>query len=404
MPVDFRRYAYFDPLFHEYAEFGSANIRIDSDLVHGHSTLAVQTLQKYEMVQQVGVTETVKRGNIMKNKISNTFQHFNIPARFNGAVSVVKSGKILFQEAFGYSDMPNKIANKIDTRFATASAGKVFVATGILQLIEENKLEFETSIGDILPFDLGAIDKKVTIKQLLTHTSGITDYFDESVLDDYAELWRDFPNYKIRKSLDLLPMFTDKPMLHQPGEHFQYNNAGFVLLGLVIEAITKQPFDKILRERIFPACGMNDTDYFELDKLPERCANSYIYDSKSGEYRMNIYSVPAKGAGDGGAFTTIGDIQKFWDNLLEGNLISRALLNEMLKVQTHDNDYFYGCGIWLEKTECGYFPYFEGLDPGISFISSYDLKNDICLTVVSNCGQNVWKLRQNILSTQCGHY
>jgi CubicO group peptidase (beta-lactamase class C family) len=129
--------------------------------------------------------------------------------------------KIIIQKAYGYADIVNEIPNETDTKSATASAGKVFVAAGILQLIEKNILNLDDPIGNILDFDLKRIDNNITIKQLLNHTSGIPDYFDENVMDEYAELWNDFPNYKIRKSMDLVPLFIDKPMMYKPGEKFQ---------------------------------------------------------------------------------------------------------------------------------------------------------------------------------------
>ena len=162
-----------------------------------------------------------------------------IDESFTGCISVRKNGNIIFQNAYGYSDLPNKVKNEIDTKFATASAGKVFVAVGILQLIEQGKLHLNDCIRDILDYDLKDIDPRITIKQLLNHTSGIPDYFDESIMEEYEELWMDYPNYKIRTSEDLLPLFIDKPMMYPAGERFQYNNTGFVVLGLIIEKIIK---------------------------------------------------------------------------------------------------------------------------------------------------------------------
>ena len=318
---------------------------------------------------------------------------------FSGVISVRKDGKALIQNSYWYADINNKIPNEIDTKFATASAGKVFVAVGILQLIENGKLNLNDTIGNILDFDLKSIDKNITIKQLLTHTSGIPDYFDESVMDEYAELWRDFPNYKIRKSMDLLPLFINKPMMYKAGDKFQYNNSGYVVLGIIIEKITGLFFDDYLSKNIFLPCEMLNTGYYELDRLPSKCANSYIYDKNRNEYYTNIYSVDVKGTGAGGAFTTVPDIEKFWDNLLSGNLVSNDLLKEMLSLQINDDDdnNYYGYGIWLEKTKEGTLePWFQGCDPGVSFLSSYDRNKNINITIVSNIGNNVWEMKQII--------
>lgn len=316
---------------------------------------------------------------------------------FSGCISVVKDGNVIFEGKYGFADLPNKIPNKLNTKFATASAGKVFVAVAILQLIEKGKLSFDDNIGNLLDFDLKEIDKRITVRQLLCHTSGIPDYFDESVMSEYDELWKDYPNYKIRKSSDLIPLFIDKTMMYEPGQKFQYNNSGFVVLGLIIEKLTGQLFDEYLKTNVFDPCGMLNTGYYELDRLPENCANSYIYDKQRGEYYSNIYSVDVKGTGAGGAFTTVLDTNKFWSSLLSGKLISNEMLKEMLSVQSSSGSQYYGYGIWLGKIEEDtYVPYFQGCDPGVSFISSYDKTSNIGITIVSNLGCNVWKLRKDI--------
>lgn len=318
---------------------------------------------------------------------------------FKGCISVIKNKKHIFQKAYGFASRQYHVLNNVNTIFGTASAGKIFVATAILQLIEEGNLTFDTTIGELLDFDLKAIEKSVSIKQLLNHTSGIPDYFDESIMDDYEELWRDYPNYKIRSSSDLIPLFIDKPMSYTPGEKFQYNNTGYVMLGLIIEKITKMPFDVYLNKKIFQPIGMLNTGYYELDRLPDNCATAYIYDEEHEEYYSNIYSIDVKGSGAGGAFTTVSDIEIFWSNLLNGKLISKDMLESMFSVQSHGNNEYYGYGVWLHQfSTATYMPYIEGCDPGISFISSYNKIYDLNITIISNYGCNVWKLRRDIYS------
>ena len=190
-----------------------------------------------------------------------------IPNDFRGVVSVSKNSESIFKKAYGYADLPNKRPNQTNTKFGTASAGKAFVAAGIMKLVENDKLSLDNKIGGLLDFDLKAISKVITIKQLLNHTSGIPDYFDESVMDDYAELFADKPNYNFRKSADLIPLFIDKPMMYAPDEKFQYNNTGYVVLGLVIEKLAGVNFDEYLSTVIFEPCGMTNTGYYELDRL-----------------------------------------------------------------------------------------------------------------------------------------
>lgn len=317
---------------------------------------------------------------------------------FSGCISIQKEGKIVFSKAYGYADLANKVQNELDTRFATASAGKIFVAVGILQLVEKGLINFTSTIGKLINIDWNSIDADITVEQLLTHTSGIPDYFDESIMNDYDELWRDYPNYKIRNSSDLLPLFIHKPMMYPRGEKFQYNNTGFVVLGLIIEAVTGKRFDTYLKENVFDRCGMMKTGYYELDRLPEKCANHYIWDEQRQEYYTNIYSVDVKGTGAGGAYTCIGDIERFWKALLNYELLSEEMMNQMLTIQTTcSEDDNYGYGVWLNKKSQGnVLPYFTGCDPGVSFISAYNRKESISITIMSNFGNNVWKMLSNI--------
>ena len=91
---------------------------------------------------------------------------------FRGVIHVLQQGEVLCSHVSGLADLPNEIPNTFETRFASASAGKVFVAAGILRLIDQGKLELESTLGSLLDFDLGRIDRDVTVRQLLTHTAG----------------------------------------------------------------------------------------------------------------------------------------------------------------------------------------------------------------------------------------
>jgi len=323
-----------------------------------------------------------------------------IPRDFNGVVSVSRNGESLFKKAYGHADLPNARANVINTRFGTASAGKAFVATGIMKLIETDKLSLDSKI-DLLEIDLKEISAEITVRQLLNHTSGIPDYFDEEIMDEYADLWMNFPNYRVRESADILPLFIDKPMDFPPGTRFKYNNTGYVVLGLIIEKVTGMAFDKFLAEAVFAPCGMADTGYYELDRLPANCANAYIHDEERDEFYTNIYSIDAKGTGAGGAFTTAEDVERFWAGLLGGKIVNQETAAQMIASQLEgirrdeddDDDEGYGFGFWLG----GETPYFQGCDPGVSFISSFSSRdNGLFVCIISNFGDNVWKLHRAI--------
>lgn len=320
---------------------------------------------------------------------------------FRGNVYIVQGREILCEKAAGLADLSNGIPNSLDTKFASASAGKVFVAVGILQLIGQGKIGFDDTLGKLLDMDLHDIDPEVTVEQLLNHTSGVPDYFDENAMDEYEELWADYPNYKIRHNSDLLPLFIDKPMMYPRGERFQYNNTGYVLLAMIIEKVIGLPFDQYLKSNIFDVCGMESTGYYELDRLPAKCANNYIYCAETKDFRTNIFSVDAKGTGAGGAFISVKDIIRFWNGLLDGKLIPEELTMRMFSKQSGDGidaeEGYYGYGVWIIDCPDGKdYVYFQGCDPGVSFLSEYNPNNGIMSVLVSNYGDNVWREMRKI--------
>ena len=311
----------------------------------------------------------------------------------NGGTLHIKNKEEEFFICKGYRDHENEIPIDKDTRFPTASAGKFFVSIGIMKLIENNQLSLQSSIGDILSFNLHSIDQSVTIEELLTHTSGIPNYFDEESMNDYAELWKDYPNYKIRSSIDLLPLLIDKPMQFPRGERFAYNDSGFVILGMIIEELTKKPFDQYLDEVLFKPLNMINTGYYELDRLPKNCANAYIYDHESNSYYMNIYSVDVKGTGAGGAFTNAYDVQKLWNGLFTEKILKKETLSVMLKKHVDLGGYGYGYGIWIDESDI---PYFTGEDPGVTFISWCNPTENQIITLISNYQDDIFSIFHQI--------
>lgn len=313
---------------------------------------------------------------------------------FNGVISIEEHGKWVFKQAYGEADLANQRLNRLETKFSMASASKIFIAVAILQLIEGKFIRFESTIGELLPMNWHHIDKSITIRQLLTHTSGIPDYFDESSDSDYAKLWENYPNYRMRTDEERLPLFLHKRMIFPKGQKFQYSQSGYVVLSLIIEAITQLPFERYLEKMIFVPCGMEDTGYYELDRLPLHCATGYCLDEESQTYYSNIYSLDVKGSGAGGAYTTAKDMERFWNSLIKNRLLSTSMVNEMLSPQVKEG--WYGYGVWLKSLDDhGYLPFVQGSNKGVSFISSYDREKSRSITIMSNFAQDVWTLHGN---------
>ncbi|WP_312099508.1 serine hydrolase [Niallia sp.] len=334
----------------------------------------------------------------MKTNLINRISRAKNRNNFSGNVLIKIEDNLLVETSFGYANRSEKIENNTNTRFGIASGCKLFTAIAICQLVEKGKLSFETKLEDCLIGTFPHFDKDITIHHLLTHTAGIPDYFDEEVMNDFEELWINTPMYHIRMLKDFLPLFQNKPMKSKAGEKFNYNNAGYILLGLIIEQLSKLSFSDYIEENIFKRAGMKNSGYYELDALPQSTALGYI-DFPNGTWKTNIYSLPAKGGSDGGAFVTVNDIARLWDALLNNQLLSKEYTFKLLTpfIQTKKLTGFYGYGIWIEKKEDYIFKYhILGYDPGVSFHSAFYPRSSIKTIICSNKSDGAYDVMREI--------
>lgn len=318
--------------------------------------------------------------------------------KFSGGILVKGNNDILTELSYGYANRSEQIENSIDTRFGIASGCKLFTSIAICQLVEAGKLSFESKLEDCLDVNFLNFDRNITIHHLLTHTSGIPDYFDEEVMDDFEKLWVKNPMYLIRNLEDFLPLFQNQPMKFKVGERFHYNNAGYILLGLIVEEASQLKFSEYVEEHIFKKADMSDAGYFEFDSLPRYTALGYI-DLPNDKWKTNIYSLPVKGSSDGGAFVTVNDMGNLWDSLLNNRLLNEEHTNKLLTpyVRTNNKNGFYGYGVWIEKKEDEMFKFhIMGYDPGVSFHSAFYPKILIKTVISSNKSKGAFDIMKEI--------
>ncbi|MFA5309228.1 MAG: serine hydrolase domain-containing protein [Dehalococcoidales bacterium] len=302
---------------------------------------------------------------------------------FSGVAAIHRGGKALYREAFGDADRANKRKNTVTTRFAIASGTKLFTALGIGALIDAGKLSLESTVRDIFQKDFSYIDSKATVAQLLTHSSGIYDYYDEDWDIDSENFFVDIPWYKLETPTDYLPLFAGKRPKYSPGERFSYSNGGFILLGVIIEHITGRLYRDFIRESVFAPAGMNDSGYYAFNRLPENTAYGYKKNGGTGE--TNIYSLPIRGASDGGAFTTAPDLLKLWKALFGNKILSKNLTKAFLTPHiTVDAPVAYGCGIYISRYSGMDMYFIVGGDAGVGFDSRYIPEKDLQINIISN--------------------
>lgn len=318
---------------------------------------------------------------------------------FSGVVSVEHAGEAVLSRGYGFADRADAILNTATTRFAQASGSKTLTAVAVGRLVEEGHIAFDSRMADCLEIWPSNFDAGVTVHHLLTHTSGVPDYFDEEVDDDFEVLWATLPTYRVRTPGDVFPLFADKPMKFPPGERFSYCNSGFVLLGLLIEQHTGVPFSAYVETEVFAPAGMSDSGYFAFDRLPPRAASNYLTDEDPDDPRTNIFTVPVVGQPDGGAFVTAPDMARFWSALSAHRLLTPSTTEQLLTahVTTGRRDDHYGYGVWIEATTAGSLIHrAEGMDPGVSFVSDLWTADDLSITVISNTDGSVWPIYRAI--------
>ena len=306
---------------------------------------------------------------------------------FSGVVTVDVGDRRVFARAVGFAHRAHGIPNTPTTRFALASGGKGFTALAVLRLVEEGRLALDDRVRPILGDDLPLIDDAVTIEHLLTHTSGIGDYLDESGDLDISDYILSVPVHTLTTAQAFLPVLDGFPQVSPPGERVAYNNGAFVVLALVVERLAGEPFPEFVEREVVARAGLAHTGFLRADDLPADAALGYL-DAEGN--RTNVLHLPVRGNGDGGIYSTPDDLHAFWRALLGGRILSPSMVAELIRprVDDEDEDARIGLGLYLHAT--GPAHYLEGYDAGVSFRSTHDPATGTTATVIGNTSEGAW--------------
>src|SRR5690606_37733928 len=190
---------------------------------------------------------------------------------FSGVVRIERDGAEVFERAYGLASRRWGVPVRPSTRFDVASVTKLFTAVAVLQLVGDGRLGLDDRVHDHVDLAGTTIPREVTIRHLLTHTSGIADDADEEAGESYEALWVDRPSYSVTRTADFLPGFVHKEPNFPPGEGCRYCNVGFVLAGLALEAVTGTTYRDHVREHVFARAGMDRSGFFRMDEAePDR--------------------------------------------------------------------------------------------------------------------------------------
>jgi CubicO group peptidase (beta-lactamase class C family) len=299
---------------------------------------------------------------------------------FSGVALVSAGGKDVHCLVRGVANATSGEAVTRDTRFGMASGSKMFTAVAVLQLAQKGKLALSDSLARHLPgFPNPEFAKRATIHELLTHTAGAGDYWDEA----YEKAWG-----SITELGQLLPFVLPHLGASTPGA-FSYSNSGYVLLGLVVEAITGRSYYDYVRDNVLVPAGMTATGYPVRGDGTPGVALAYEPEMDAGAVKRGVYlpaALGARGSSAGGASTTADDLVRFAKALRGGVLLDQAHLQRLTlsHVPYAGPDSWYGYGVVIEKSR-GVFSYGHGgTAPGTQFELRIYPELDSVLVVMSN--------------------
>lgn len=275
--------------------------------------------------------------------------------RFSGNLFIAKGDSILYSESFGLANREFDIANSESTKFLIGSITKTFTAYGILLLEQKGKLSLDDKLSIYFP-DFPNSDR-ISIKHLLTHTSGITDYhaFDK---------WRN------DSKLAIIPEYTlttllERPSIFEPGQRFSYTNSGYIFLGLIIEQVSGQTFDQFIREEVLDPIGLSKTGIASNSHFIHELASGYT--STPREVLKAEYINYNQPFASGNMYSTPNDLWKFTQALMNNSLLPTRITKEIFASST---GYGYGWGIrnYDGDTAYGHFGAMNGFVGAMTFI------------------------------------
>lgn len=245
-------------------------------------------------------------------RLTNALDSLTKADQFSGVVVVLRQGKPVFERAYGMADREAKRPNTIETAFNLGSINKVFTATAVRQLAAAGKMQLDSTVGFHWPdYPNAEVARKVTVRQLLQMQSGVG-----------GDIFGTPPGktrHDVMHNRDYLPLFVNEPLQFEPGTSRAYSNAGYVLLGLLVERASGEDYYEYVRNHIYEPAGMTHTAHHPVNALPPNAARGYTRGDEdappTAPLRRNSELLPGRGSAAGGGYSTAGDLVRFLDAL-----------------------------------------------------------------------------------------
>ncbi len=236
---------------------------------------------------------------------------------FSGVVVLARDGRPVIQRAIGMADREARRSNTPETAFNLGSINKLFTQIAVRQLEAQGKIAFDSTLASYWPdYPNADVARRVTIRQLLRHSSGIGGNI---FADPAGGTRRD-----LRRLADFLPLFVQEPLQFEPGSRNAYSNAGYVVLGLLIERLSGESYYDYVERHIYRPAGMTRTAHYAVDSLPPNTAIGYTRGNRdappSTPRHRNSDELPGRGSSAGGGYSTAADLVGFMAALRAGRI------------------------------------------------------------------------------------
>jgi CubicO group peptidase (beta-lactamase class C family) len=311
-------------------------------------------------------------------KISHLIETYAKEHQFNGSVLIQKNSKIIYHKSFGLAERSFDSPITNDTKYQVCSITKTFTAVLILQLVEQGKIDLNKKILDYLPDYKGQGGPKVTVHQLLNHTSGMKNT-DTAKDENFLKYGLGF-YHQPHQLKEIVNNFCSNDLVNEPGTKFDYNNGEYMILGRILEVMYQKPFEQILNQQILHPLGMHNSGLLSHYKLIKKLATPYYKDKNLDHLIPNIPMFVENFSAAGAMYSCTLDLIKFNNALFDFKLIKKETL-ALLLTPGLDN---YGYSVWIRGNQKYRRMERYGRISGANSVWFHYLNNDLSIILLSN--------------------
>ena len=310
-------------------------------------------------------------------KIDQLVQSYSNIKKFNGTVLVTQNGNKIFSKSYGMANFEWDIPNSEHTKFRIGSNSKFFTSVAVFQLVEQNKIDLDKKISDYLPWFDKELGNKITIRQLLSHTSGLKNYTERPDFYDVLAYEEISPEQFAKKYLQ------DKELIFEPGKKYNYCNTDYYLLGLIIGNVSKIPYEQYIQNNIFDKIGMKNSGIDTPSVILNQRASGYDYNFNGyiNARPINMYTSTYSA---GALYSTIDDME-LWMRAMDKNVLISEANKKLIYTPGLTN---HGMGVFIGKLNNGLVVVRPGAINGFSALTTNFIDDKIHIILLDNSSAN----------------